>query len=525
MRATIETPAKKAGGSQPVAFGEFSGPPTDWVERGDVGEHAKPGPTPILESFANLKPRPLEWLWPGRIPLGSVTALLGPRGSGKSFLALDIAARVTRGSAWPDDPDTPQTCGAVLLLTGRDDRERLVLPRLLAAGADLDRVETLASGSASGAGRGFCLDLAALEAEARKRPNLRLIVIDPFVGFVGQANDRRTRDLVDLLKGLSHLADRLGVAVVLVNATDKGSNGRTWQHGVDVLPAIQAEAPTVWAVESDPDRPSCGLLLPSLIHLSADPGGLRFRIDRKSGRVAWGQEAVALHAGVLGGRGRAVTGVSRASRWLRDVLSEGPRPAREVLQQGAMAGHSRGALYAAKDRLGVDSVKQNDRFAGSWSWALPLAGREGEGADCGFGRWPGAFEDPDDSNLRRATPTSEGALPSAPEVEAAEDLKIGSRPPHETTSRRRPVRDDPDDAKILREDNESGAARDPARSFEDPEDTKFARYFSAEDSERPAPDIGDGLEDDVIETCYAGWGWDGWMSADEGEVLATQPVG
>lgn len=43
----------------------------------------------------------VEWLWPGKIPIGKVTLLIGDPGLGKSLIALDAAARVTRGKPFP----------------------------------------------------------------------------------------------------------------------------------------------------------------------------------------------------------------------------------------------------------------------------------------------------------------------------------------------------------------------------------------------------------------------------------------
>ena len=37
----------------------------------------------------------LHWLWPGKIPFGRVTLLEGPAGVGKSFVALDLVARLS----------------------------------------------------------------------------------------------------------------------------------------------------------------------------------------------------------------------------------------------------------------------------------------------------------------------------------------------------------------------------------------------------------------------------------------------
>ncbi len=52
----------------------------------------------------------LRWLWPGHVPLGKVTLLIGDPGRGKSLLALDMAARVTRGAAWPDQAGGSGEC-------------------------------------------------------------------------------------------------------------------------------------------------------------------------------------------------------------------------------------------------------------------------------------------------------------------------------------------------------------------------------------------------------------------------------
>ena len=54
-------------------------------------------------ALADVPPAEVAWLWPGRIALGKVTLLAGDPGLGKSFVTLDIAARVSRGASWPDE--------------------------------------------------------------------------------------------------------------------------------------------------------------------------------------------------------------------------------------------------------------------------------------------------------------------------------------------------------------------------------------------------------------------------------------
>ena len=54
---------------------------------------------------------------------------------------MDVAARVTTGTAWPDG--SIGLSGDVLLLSAEDDLADTIAPRLAAAGADSDRVHAL----------------------------------------------------------------------------------------------------------------------------------------------------------------------------------------------------------------------------------------------------------------------------------------------------------------------------------------------------------------------------------------------
>src|SRR5262245_58174684 len=87
-------------------------------------------------------PSPADWLWQDYVPRGALTLLEGDPGLGKSLLALDLAARVSRG--WQMPPAAGPYEGAeprgVLLLSAEDDLKRTIRPRLDAAGADVQRV-------------------------------------------------------------------------------------------------------------------------------------------------------------------------------------------------------------------------------------------------------------------------------------------------------------------------------------------------------------------------------------------------
>src|SRR4051812_2969179 len=92
-----------------------------------------------LVSAAEIQPRGVAWLWRGYVALGKVTVLDGRPGLGKSAMTLDVAARVSRGASMPDG--TPGVRPAnVILVTAEDDWADTVVPRLMAANADLGRI-------------------------------------------------------------------------------------------------------------------------------------------------------------------------------------------------------------------------------------------------------------------------------------------------------------------------------------------------------------------------------------------------
>src|SRR5262245_34714028 len=83
--------------------------------------------------LADVKPKPIEWLWKNWLAIGKTSQCAGEGGSGKSTILCDIAARTTRGDTWPDGAEAT-AAGDVVILTAEDDVEDTLAPRLLAAG-------------------------------------------------------------------------------------------------------------------------------------------------------------------------------------------------------------------------------------------------------------------------------------------------------------------------------------------------------------------------------------------------------
>ncbi|MGC3905386.1 AAA family ATPase [Corynebacterium variabile] len=87
---------------------------------------------------SSVRTEAVDWLLDCWVPRGSVTLLGGREGIGKSTISVDWTAQATRG----DLTGTPMNVAYVVT---EDSPEHTVVPRLKAAGADLDRVMFLAA--------------------------------------------------------------------------------------------------------------------------------------------------------------------------------------------------------------------------------------------------------------------------------------------------------------------------------------------------------------------------------------------
>ena len=92
----------------------------------------------LYQCFANLRTRQTEWLWPGWLALGKLTILEGDPGLGKSFLTLDLCARLSTGRELPDG-STSAGPSSTIVLSAEDDVEDTIKPRLEAMSADMAR--------------------------------------------------------------------------------------------------------------------------------------------------------------------------------------------------------------------------------------------------------------------------------------------------------------------------------------------------------------------------------------------------
>jgi len=332
--------------------------------------------------LSDVDPRPVRWLWPGRIALGKLTIISGDPGLGKSFLSCDLAARVSRGHAWPDAPSgsaatTLNTAphGSVILLNCEDDLEDTIRPRLDRHGADASRIIAL-SGVRERAGanrqRQFNLarDLPALEVAIRAVGDCKLVVIDPVTAYLGDRHNSHITSVIrSLLTPLSKLAAKYDVAVVAISHLNKGSGSAVYRTTGSL--AFVAAARAVWGVSRDPENPARRWLLPIKNNLGNDTTGLAYSIT--DGRITWEPAPVTTTADVaLSPKAKRSPDKesAEAEAWLKATLVPGtPTPSKSILADARECGINERRLREAARSLGV-AIKKTGMNDG-WTWSLP----------------------------------------------------------------------------------------------------------------------------------------------------------
>lgn len=253
-----------------------------------------------IRRASSIAPGRVSWLWKGYLPYGKITILDGDPGIGKSFLALDLAARVSTGAPMPLGTPSRKPRGVVLLMP-EDDDEDTIVPRLIALGADLDRIVIISQTFDVSAPDGLEHLAAALDMVE----DAGLVVFDPLLTYLGgeKSDVHRDRDVRRSLDPLIELAIRRKLVVFgnrhLTKAVKDGGNAL--YRGMGSI-GIIAVSRVGLVVARNPEGDG-NVLAVSKNNLCAKPPSLSWHIepdadDEDLARVVW-DERVTIDADAL----------------------------------------------------------------------------------------------------------------------------------------------------------------------------------------------------------------------------------
>lgn len=336
-----------------------------------------PDTTPLIR-LADCHARNITWLWHNRIPLGKPTLLVGDPDSGKSFLALDLAARVSRGRGVPPEPGLGKP-GSVLLLSADDDVEDTIVPRLEAAGADLSRIAVLPSFSPDPVDKpgrdpdrllSLATDFDRLREALDQLPDCRLIVVDPISAYLRGVDGNNNISVRQLLQKIAGLARERHAAVLLVSHHRKQTAATALHRAIGSL-AFTAVARVVLMLGTDPAIAGRRLLLPAKMNLHSGATGRAFRID--DGKLDWEPDVIPYTADDLNALSPTTDITSDPRRdakiWRVDQLKKSRLPAEEIYLRAAQQQIPFRLLWAAKKDAKVRAVRDGKEHR--WYWKLP----------------------------------------------------------------------------------------------------------------------------------------------------------
>lgn len=366
------------------------------------------GPRVELLCAANVRAEAVHWHWHGWLAAGKLHILAGPAGTGKTTLAIALAATLTIGGRWPDG--TRASVADVVIWSGEDGIADTLAPRLAANGADSARVHFVRSVADDGERRPFdpATDTPLLALALSRLPTPpALLIVDPIVSAVA-GDSHKNSETRRSLQPLVDLGERIGCAILGISHFSKGTTGRdpvervTGSIAFGALPRVVMAAVKTTAQDGTPGP---RLFARAKSNLGPDGGGFHYSLDQvplpgspdvTASRVLWGDpvegEARALLAAAeVDPDSEARSMTDEAADWLRHFLDDGAIPADEATREARKLGFTDKALRKARERLGVRSRKAGMR--GGWEWALsPKMPSTPEGDQDALSQREGAFD-------------------------------------------------------------------------------------------------------------------------------------
>lgn len=312
---------------------------------------------------ADITPRSPRWYWRQRLVQGDLNILAGTQGVGKSQIATAIAAEATRRGE------------TVLIISAEDSPESTIIPRLIAAGADMrdDAGTPLVYVWRQEAG----FDLGQYEKFQRyvRGYDASLVVIDPVAAYVTTATDTyKDSHVRSLLAPLRAVAEDNDCTILAVMHLKKGQEAKAVNSVGGSIAWTAAPRSVLLAKRNkdvDEDR---RLLYHVKCNVGPEQSPLEYDVEDvprdvygfATSYVRWGDERPDIDvedafARVDERRNKPAPEMERCLRWLKDQLADGPVLS-SVLQEGALAeAFSKSTYKQARTKLGVHAEYDTDQ--------------------------------------------------------------------------------------------------------------------------------------------------------------------
>ena len=335
----------------------------------------------MIRCAADIEPQPITWLWQDWLPSGKLTILAGAAGTGKTTLALSLAATLSNGGTWPDG--TPcRNKGNVLIWSGEDTASDTLVPRLMAAGADRKRcffIDGVHNNNGVSSPFDPARDMLSLHLKVEEMGGISLLIIDPIVSAV-DGDMHRANDVRRSLQAIVSFAEVYQCAVIGITHFGKGSMSKAPQDRVIGSQAFAALARMV-LVAAKEEGSNRRVLARAKSNIAPEDGGVAYSIEQRmvkegvSGSYTVWEETIAGSAReILGGveedEDSDAGSRQELGQMLIDILQHaGGKMSTKLLKAEVNdAGHSWEYAKKLKKTLCIESEKKD--MVGPWMWCL-----------------------------------------------------------------------------------------------------------------------------------------------------------
>ena len=326
------------------------------------------GPKSI--QLSDVEPEPVSWLWQNYFPISKINLISGDPGAGKTWLCLDIAARLSTGRDWPDG-SPGSGCGGSLILSCEDGAADTYRPRLDKLKADSSKIYLLQNplDLSNEAGR------QKLVAEIGLR-NPRLVIIDPILDFSGKVNPNAVDQVRAMLTPLAEIIEKSKATLILTSHLNKSSVMQALYRTAGSASGWVGKARAVFMVVKDKtsleaNQPFRRLFAPIKTNLSpVEPRAYFFNISDNPG-LTYERVPVDFNLETFLASDHRELGpqLEEAKSSLTVLLKNGPVAATEVMRQAQELGIKEKTLLRAKKLLDPKVYREGGSH-GRWMWGL-----------------------------------------------------------------------------------------------------------------------------------------------------------
>lgn len=372
--------------------GNAGKPEVDSADYSEPPEKAQPLPPPesvILRSAASIVPRRIDWLWEGWLAVGKLHLLAGAPGTAKTTIALTLGAAISNGGQFPDGSSAKR--GKVLIWSSEDDPRDTLIPRLIAAGADLNNIHIVESVNHSNKGtRVFdpSKDFPLLKSAVEQIGNVSFMVIDSVADAVA-GDSGKNNQVRRALAPVKEFSEEMGIATLGITHFNKNVTGKAMSRIIDSVAFVGLPRVVMIAFKK---RGNGSLMMRAKSNIGPDNGGYEFYTYMEplieyegivANRVGW--------KGYIEGSADdhlrdAESNISepeneqqKAEKFLMDEFSDGMRrESSAVIEKAKSLGISFDTLGRVRRSLGMATKKINNK------WYIYASDNDGESEEPPF---------------------------------------------------------------------------------------------------------------------------------------------